>query len=90
MQRDHVIVGVFLSGVFTQGTVTQRRDEGGGSQGPWPQAAPLPTLVPPRSCRNLRTQADAHHVSSRTGREPEAAEWSPVLLQAEGPVEDQP
>lgn len=39
----------FLFGVLTQGTVTQKRSERGGSQGPWLQAAPLPTLVHPRS-----------------------------------------
>ena len=37
---------MWLLAFFTRGTVTQRRSEGGGSQGPWPQAAPLPTLVP--------------------------------------------
>ena len=47
----------FLSGVLTQGTMTQKRSERGGSQGPWLQAAPLPTLVYPRSCGNLRTQS---------------------------------
>ena len=81
---------MWLLAFFTRGTVTQRRSEGEVPKAPGPRRPLCPPLSPARSCRNLRTQADAHHVSSRMGREPEAAEWSPVLLQAEGPVEDQP
>lgn len=81
VRRDCVVVGIFLFGVLTQGTVTQKRSERGGSQGPWLQAALCPPLSTPDLEEISEYRPDAPHGSSQMGRELGAAEPEPRSAQ---------